>query len=365
MDFVKIRFWWIQTQKKIKILFGATEDDSWDFVFDKSFNRLAILQQTDERKSEISQAVNEGIKTNKLYWLEVTLSALIATFGLMQNSVAVIIGAMLIAPLLRPIQGLAYSIVLGRPYLFARAFRLLALSVLVSILVPIVVLYFFPGTESTSEIAARTQPNLLDLLIAIFSAVVAILAFAYKRLNESVAGVAMATAIMPPLVVIGMQIWWGNWELALGATLLFLTNLVATLAVGAVLFIFYGFNPHRSETESSLGKLAFLFLTLLGLWLVLSYNLKQIEIQRQQVDRTQIELQKLVKEKIPGAGVEDISLTDTKEALEVSGKLVILESQSITRATFSSIENSLAEALQENVVLKLDLVRTLRFNAAD
>jgi uncharacterized hydrophobic protein (TIGR00271 family) len=361
--YIKIRFWWIQTQKKLKTLLGLSADDPWDMVFDNVFDRLAIMRQTDEGKAEISKRVNEGISTGKLYWLEVILSALIATLGLMQNSVAVIIGAMLIAPLLRPIQGLAYSIALGRPSLFAKALRLLGLSVLVSILVPMTVLFFFPGAESTAEIAARTQPNLLDLLIAIFSAIVAILAFAYKRLHESIAGVAMATAIMPPLVVIGMQIWWGSWALALGATLLFITNLVAILVVGAVLFLFYGFNPHRNETESSIGKLAFLVLTLTGLWFILSYNLSQIQSQNAMQERAEEVLQKQITLKLPGTEIENIFLSEEEDTLVINGTLLVPESVNLTQAEYNEIEAEVSKSLNQSVYLGLNMVRTISFGA--
>jgi len=365
MNFVKLRFWWINAQKKIKPWLGVPADSPWDYAFDAAFDKLAWLRQGDEAKATISMRVNEGLNTGKLYWLEVLLSALIATLGLLQNSVAVIIGAMLIAPLLRPIQALAYAIVIGRALLFARAMRLLLLSVLVSVLVPMTVLLFFPGAESTPEIAARTQPNLFDLLIAIFSAVVAILAFAYKRLHESVAGVAMATAIMPPLVVIGLQLWWGSYALAWGATLLFVTNLVAILAVGAVLFIFYGFNPHRNETESSLGKLGFLFVTLLGLWLVLSYNLKQIQTQRLAVQTAEIALETTIADRLPGTKLTNLSLREDEDTLVVTGTLYVSESQTLSRAEFDAMENAVETELKQKVYLALDLVRTLSFETND
>lgn len=361
MDWVKIRYWWLQKQKELKVLVGVPEDAPWDYAFDKIFDKLAWLRQSDENKAEISKRVNEGLNTGKLYWLEVILSALIATLGLLQNSVAVIIGAMLIAPLLRPVQALAYAIVIGRPWLFARGMRLLVFSILVSILIPMGVLFFFPGSESTPEIAARTQPNLFDLLIAMFSAVVAILAFAYKRLHESVAGVAMATAIMPPLVVIGIQLWWGSYALAWGATLLFITNLVAILAVGAVLFIFYGFNPHRNETESSLGKLAFLFVTLLGLWLVLSYNLKQIQLQNVRLEQAEMVLEENLNNLLPGARLESLRLREAEDALVMQGRLYISENQNLTQTEFNALEKGVEKTLNAPVYLALDLVRTLSF----
>lgn len=361
MDKTKLRFKWLQAQKKLKTRLDIPEDRSWDYVFDGLFDRLAIMQQEPEAKAEISQRIITGVTTKKLYWLEVTLSALIATFGLMQNSVAVIIGAMLIAPLLRPIQGLAYGIIIGRASLFWRSLKLLTLSCALAVIIPMGVLYFFTEAGQTSEILARTQPNLLDLLIAVFSAVVAILAFAYKRLNESVAGVAMATALMPPLVVIGMQVWWGSWSLALGATLLFITNLVAILAVGAVLFIFYGFNPHRGQTESSLGKLGFLLLMLLGLWGLLSYNLGKIHQQHVIIQKAEATLEAIITQQMPGSRVKNLQLRQDEDTLVINGTFYISENLKLSRGQFNMIETEISEAVEQRVYLELDLVRTLSF----
>jgi len=365
MNLVKLRFWWIKQQQKIKPWLGVPADATWDYAFDGAFDKLAWLKQPDEAKADISKRVNEGLTTGKLYWLEVILSALIATFGLLQNSVAVIIGAMLIAPLLRPINGLAYAIVAGRATLFFRALKLLTLSVVIAVLVPMVVLFFFPEATSTTEIDSRTQPNLLDLLISVFSAVFAIFGFAYKRLSESVAGVAMATAIMPPLVVIGLQIWWGSWALAWGATLLFVTNLVAILAVGAVLFIFYGFNPHRNATESSLGKIGFLLGMLLVLWWGLSYNLQQIAQQRQMLSQAEIELKMTLNKTLPAARVKGLQLREDEDTLVVSGTMHVPENIELTRTQFNQLEKAIEDRLDQPIYLELDLVRTLSFGSVD
>lgn len=365
MNKAKWRFKWIRAQQKLKTWIGVPEDRSWDYVIDKGFDQLAILPQSGANKAEISKRILEGVETAKIYWLEVILAALIATFGLLQNSVAVIIGAMLIAPLLRPIQGLAYGIVIGRASLFWQASKILILSIILSIGIPIIVLYFIPTAETTPEILGRTQPNLFDLLIAVFSAVIAILAHAHKRLYESVAGVAMATALMPPLVVIGLQIAWGNFDLAWGATLLFMTNLVAILVVGAVLFIFYGFNPHRSQAESSAGKIGFLFFMVIVLWTVLSVNWNQIQEQRTLVQMTQETFEMIIEKEMPGAKVRNLNLRNDEDTRVISGTFYVPESTRITRAKFNKIESQLIEDLGQDVYLELDLIRTVSFEAEE
>lgn len=357
----RLKFKWQQTERWLKRKLDIPEDRGWDMILDRLFDRLALMNQEPEAKADIAQRVQAGVTTGRLYWLEVLLSALVATFGLLQSSAAVIIGAMLIAPLLRPIQGMAYSIVVGRASLLAKSFRLLFMSVILSVLVPMLVLILLQNAETTTEITARTQPNLLDLLIAIFSAFIAILAFAYKRLSESVAGVAMATALMPPLVVIGMQLWWQNYDLAWGATLLFFTNLIAILTVGAVLFLFYGFNPHREKTESSLGKIVFLFLSVAALWWVLSYNLQQIQQQRLENQNFKATLQNILQEHRVRGRIENITIHAEQDATVVNGVLYVPSSVNLTRAKFNQIEQQIAKKLGKNIYLELDLLRTLNF----
>lgn len=361
----KLKFWWRQQQFKLKTFFGIPKDMPWDYIFDLLFDRLALMKQAPEAKAEISQRIVQGITTKRLYWVEVVLSSLIATLGLLQNSVAVIIGAMLIAPLLRPIQGLGYAVAVGRPQLFWRAFWLLVFSVLVSVGVPILVLLVLPAMEPNSEILSRTQPNLLDLLIAIFSAFIAILAYAYRRLYESVAGVAMATALMPPLAVVGIQLYWGNMALAFGAMTLFFTNLVAILAVGAAIFIMYGFNPHRDQTKSSMKQIGFLLLMMLVLWWTLSSNLKQIRVQRQHLTQAEQVLDKNLTQQIPSAKVRNLTLREEEDATVVSGTLYVAENINLSRAQFNGLEAALNKQLERNVYLELNLVRTVSFDHDD
>lgn len=162
-------------------------------------------------------------------------SCAIATFGLLANSVAVIIGAMLIAPLMSPIVALALGLVGGEFAILRRAAATLAagsaMAVGFSALLSLVVNLPTPG----SEILARGQPTLLDLGVALAAGAIAGYARVRASIAASVGGAAIAVALMPPLCVVGIALSSGRSELAYGAGLLFATNIIGiTLACAAV-----------------------------------------------------------------------------------------------------------------------------------
>ena len=151
-------------------------------------------------------------------------SCVIATFGLLQNSVAVIIGAMVVAPLIGPIQAFAFAAHEG-DWRFTRDALLaalggVALAVIVSGLLSAIVALPAGG----SEISARTRPTLLDLGIALAAGTVGGFARVRPTLSGTIAGTAIAVALMPPLCVVGISIAQAHWSLAAGAALLFGTN---------------------------------------------------------------------------------------------------------------------------------------------
>ncbi len=188
------------------------------------------------------------------YWSQVIFSAGIATLGLALNSPAVIIGAMLISPLMGPILASGLALATGDFVLATRAAVNLFLSCLAAILFAVVLVALLPFKEVTAEIAARTQPNILDLVIALFSGAVGSIAVCkeVKGVVTSIPGVAIAVALMPPLCVVGygMGIMISlsledGARIARGGLLLFLTNLVAIIFTAMVAFVALHINTHE------------------------------------------------------------------------------------------------------------------------
>ncbi len=174
------------------------------------------------------------------------LSVVIATFGLLFDNVAVVIGAMLLAPLMTPILGVAAALVMGWPIRQARMILFVAAASVAGLalayVVPIVTQY--PRSfEITAEMLSRTRPGLQDLLVGLFAGAAAAYVLVRKEAASAITGVAVAVALVPPLSTAGVLLYLGQAELAWGAFLLYLTNLVTIVFAGAAVLLLLGFKP--------------------------------------------------------------------------------------------------------------------------
>ncbi|MFB9387283.1 DUF389 domain-containing protein [Pseudonocardia petroleophila] len=180
------------------------------------------------------------------WWTMLLLSIAIATFAVLQDSTAVVIGAMLVAPLMVPILGLAGSLVNGWTrratasglLVLAGACAAVAFSLVLSTWLPAAVAFAF---DSNTQVLGRVSPNLLDLLIAVAAGAAGAFATVNARVASGIAGVSIAVALVPPLAVVGIAIGAAEFGDALGAFLLFLTNFVAIVLSAAAVFVLTGF----------------------------------------------------------------------------------------------------------------------------
>jgi uncharacterized hydrophobic protein (TIGR00271 family) len=201
----------------------------------------------DERTRNINhrEIISELVRRAEMsegYLSSIILANLIALLGLLTNSVAVVIGAMLISPLMGPIFSLGLAFTMGDLVLSRRALRTIASSILLTVVVAAIFSLLSPLKEPTHEILARTRPNVYDLLIAVFAGAAGALALCTrKNYLFTTTGVAVATAVIPPLSVVGYGL--GTWQLAIaaGGFLLFFTNLVAIVISSDLLFYLFRF----------------------------------------------------------------------------------------------------------------------------
>lgn len=141
---------------------------------------------------------------------------LIASIGLNVNSTAVIIGAMLISPLMGPIVGAGYGLAVQDVGLIKLSLRNILIFIVISLITATLYFYLTPLNQAQSELLARTQPTLWDVLIAFFGGSAGIIALTRKNVSNVVPGVAIATALMPPLCTAGYGLAHGNWEYLAG-----------------------------------------------------------------------------------------------------------------------------------------------------
>ena len=189
------------------------------------------------------------------YLLMISMSAGIAILGLLLSSPAVVIGAMLLSPLMDPIMGVGFALAVGDFKWLKQSLRSLLIGSLFAIGCCALIVLFSPLQTVTTEIAARTRPNLFDLLVALFSAVAG--AYAMIRGREgTIVGVAIATALMPPLAVVGFGLATANWTVFSGSLLLFVTNLTTIALVATAMARVYGFSSSLTSRQTRVQTVA-------------------------------------------------------------------------------------------------------------
>jgi uncharacterized hydrophobic protein (TIGR00271 family) len=246
----------------------------WDFLA-----RYTPTLTVSERSQVYSQ-MRHSAKANVDFYVYISLSSAIAILGLLLDSAAVIIGAMLVAPLMSPILATAQGIVQGNLLLIRRAGATTLKGASVSIGAATLIAAMFSDLLPTDQILARTAPNLLDLGVALAAGGVG--AWAVSRASGAAAlpGVAIAVALVPPLCVVGYGLGTSRFWISGGAFLLFLTNLAAIVLVGVLVFVLLGFRPTRVEREAQVRKAAIVSLLAVAI-LVIPLGLTTIEVSRQ------------------------------------------------------------------------------------
>lgn len=214
-------------------------------------------------------------------------SAFIATFGLLQNSTAVIIGAMLIAPLMTPILGFSLGSIWGDSELLEKSALTLFVGTICVIALTALLSFIVPGVEMNSEIMGRTNPTLYDILIALASGFVGSYAFINPKISSSISGVAIAVALVPPLSVTGIALGQFDFRAAMGSFLLYASNLVGISLAASFVFWRKKIHPVTSleEEVSERAKKNFLLSSLvliiiavpLGYFMVESFQTKAKE----------------------------------------------------------------------------------------
>lgn len=212
---------------------------------------ISLKSISENRKEAVRTDIVEGSTPDLRYYILLSISALIAAIGLVINSPAVVIGAMLISPLMTPIFGICFALIRWDVPLLRQSiiteFGGVALAVLVSAL-----LGLLPFNYSvTAEMLARTNPTLLDLGVAALAGIAGCLAMIDEKISPVLPGIAMATALTPPLATSGLCIALGAYHGAWEAFLLFFANFLAILIVAGALLVFVGFIA-RTEMDSGL-----------------------------------------------------------------------------------------------------------------
>jgi len=230
--------------------------------------------------ADLFSTLREGARLSRSYLLLLIVSVLMATTGLFQNSSPTIIGAMILAPLMAPIISLSMGVMRFDGTLIRRSGSTLLLSVTLALGTAALLAWALPFDHLTEQMSMRTHPTLLDLAVAILSGVAAAYGTANTKVGQSLAGVAIAVALVPPLSVAGIGLGWGDFGVFEGAFLLFLANFAGIVTAAGVTFYLLGFTSWRYASSAFIIKLLLLLAIAFPLWLSTRTLLREERIHR-------------------------------------------------------------------------------------
>lgn len=326
----------VDSKKSVKIK-GLPKGDARTELIRRS---LPILPRASaEQFEDLFKVLRSNSKITTPFMVMMILSTLISTFGLFANSSPVVIGAMILAPIIAPIVSFSMGMVRYDVAMLKKGFITITSGTLVSLAIAAFVALSIPLKILTPEIEARLSPTLLDMGIAVSSGIAAAYAHSKESIAKSIAGVAIAVALVPPLSVAGIGIGWWDWEVFSGAILLYATNLAGIILFAGLTFLLLGFAPFK---RAKMGLVyTFLMVILVAVPLSLSFNriMQEANITRA----------------LEGITIENVVLRDVKirfgSQLVVSLRLVgpeALEPERIKR-----IKNEIEERIDQPVVLEV------------
>ena len=325
--------------------------------FFRSFRNFLPPLSTQER-GEVMLDIARNASPGFDYFLLVVLSGSIATLGLITDSAAVIIGAMLVAPLMSPIIALGLAMVTGNSQILKKSTSALVRGALLAIFLSFLLtqvnewLPFISLAEIPGEVLSRTHPSPIDLVIALAGGAAASYALTNPKLSAALPGVAIATALMPPVCTVGVSLALGRWEMAAGALLLFLTNAIAISFISGVVFFLRGFRPAMQNNQHRVPRSLWLAALITAIMLVpLSYTSYQLFRQASDYRRVQEAVH------VELAGFHDLDLVELKSARSAEG----LEIE-VTLRTRYTLHYEEVVALQEALVNRLNEPVSLRVN---
>lgn len=321
--------------------------------------KIAFWNLDGKQKENIAKEIIDGLDIQLEYRSQMMLSIIIATLGLLVNATPVVIGAMIIAPILRPISGVAFWSSTGNKNIFINALRILLISTILGIGTARLLTILLPLAEVTNEIAIRTQPTLIDLWIAFASGLVAFLALWWKKMAAGLAGVAMAASLIPPLAVVWIGIWFQSVDIARGSLLLFLTNIVAIILWGILIFYLFGFHPtqkkdlKRSVRNSISAVIMMLILCIpLASWLInitknvqIKNNITTITKEFFAAIDPKIELENMTYTKQDGQHNISLSIKSPQDLLN-----------QLTEHQQTALTNQLAQWLENDVIVDMSII---------
>jgi uncharacterized hydrophobic protein (TIGR00271 family) len=304
--------------------------------------RLPLIRtaSTEEYKDLFNQ-LRENAKPKQTYLVLMMLSTILATFGLFSNSSPVIIGAMILAPLMSPIISLSMGVLRQDRNLIRTSLTTVGIGIGVGYAFAIIITVITPIMDINDEIALRTNPNIIDLGIAVISGAAGAYAHAKEEIAKTLAGVAIAVALVPPLAVSGIGIGWMNWQIFFGAFLLLLTNLTGMVLAGSLVFLLSGYSPLKLARKGLLIS----FFVVSALSIPLGYGFIAV-VQENRI------IQSLNHQEINEIEIKNVKVISVSP-LKLS--VTLLSDHNPTSGEIQQIKNEIELILEKEVILHIEI----------
>jgi uncharacterized hydrophobic protein (TIGR00271 family) len=314
-----------------------------------SFRRISY-----ERRAEVREEVAALSAPGPSFYLMVAISTIIAAYGLLANSTAVVIGAMLVAPLMGPIFGIALGSETGDRRLLGLSLVSeilgVVLAIVISTLIGLVPLRLDFGTE----IAARTQPTIYDIIIALAAGLAGTYAMVDERISPALPGVAIATSLVPPLATCGLCISVAKWDWAFGAFLLFFANLLAIELAAAFIFGVSGAAAVKTQNGRSLARFLRRYGVSILLLIAAGTFMTQTLIRTIADRRFSARLQQAISDQVRstvGASLSELRYERHRDSIDVVA--VVLTPQEFTPEQVGRVEDGLRKRVDGRIHLVL------------
>lgn len=253
-----------------------------------TWTKLLDLRDSADYEGTIN-TISEGVSLRGYNLWLLLCASMLASIGLDTNSAAIIIGAMLISPLMSPILGVGLSVATNNKMLLLRSCRNLVFAVVISLVASVLYFLLTPLGLPTEQLQARTFPTLLDVLVALFGGLAGIVSISRKGPTNAIPGVAIATALMPPLCTAGFGIATANWDYFAGAFYLFFINAVF-ISMATFLVVKYLHFPILKQADKRIARMYSSWFGLISFLALLPsiyflYSLYQKEMVRDKINK--------------------------------------------------------------------------------
>lgn len=301
---------------------------------------------SDEDIKETLSSLKESAQTTSIFIVLMILSTLLATIGLFQDSTPSVIGAMILAPLMAPIISLAMGFTRNNPSLITNSLKTLGIGVFSALFFSAFLTLILPLEMMTLQMSSRINPNLLDLFIAIFSGIAGAYASSKEEVAKSLAGVAIAVALVPPLAVTGIGIGWADIQMIYGSFLLFLTNFVGMVLAASFTFIVLGFAPIFKAKKG----LAYSTILLLIVSIPLIFSFYSLVLQSNDYNKlSQLKTLTLTHQKVRMNVININTSSQHKSSLEIE----IISTYWLNPKDYKEIKLQIETTLNKKVELKI------------